>query len=118
MSPYESWMSPPPPVSVPLILDGVVRDGPVHLARCVYFSIVADEPGTDWLPRLQGADVPFLMLGLQGIIHRQAAAESEFIHRPFETCVAGTPWLRTDRSLHFTVWTDGTRVEARARPPA
>lgn len=35
----------------------------------------------------------------------------------FTTCIPGTNWLRTDKNLHFTVWTDGTTVETRARPP-
>jgi beta-lactamase superfamily II metal-dependent hydrolase len=45
------------------------------------------------------------------------ALDALSISKPFSSCVAGTRWLRTDRSLHFSVWTDGWQVATRARPP-
>lgn len=87
MSPYDTWspQGKPAEATIPVILDGMVREGgPGYVGRCVYFSIVADEPRTNWTLGLEMERIPFVMLGLQGIIHRPVEAdEEEFIH----------PWL-------------------------
>lgn len=88
--------APREPVTVPVILDGIPTDAPdpgeanppgsvrapyrPGLARCIYFSIAAEDPGTSWMLGLDGLQVPFLMLGLQGIIHRPVGARTEFTH--------------------------------------
>jgi hypothetical protein len=61
----------PQQITIPIVTDGVPRSGHSPLlARCVYFSITADEPRGSWVLHLPTAPIPFLMLGLQGIIHR------------------------------------------------
>lgn len=61
----------PQDITIPVVADGVPRSGPApRLARCVYFSITADEPHGSWVLYLPTAPILFLMLGLQGIIHR------------------------------------------------
>ena len=57
--------------TVPVVLDGYPQNAHDGLVRCMYFTIVADEPQPDWTLQLRGgAPVPFFMLGLRGIIHR------------------------------------------------
>lgn len=63
---------------VPVITDSVPGEVPSDLVRCIYFYITADGPSTGWLLGLPQAELPFLMLGLQGIIYRPATAATEF----------------------------------------
>jgi len=68
-----------PGLTVPVILDGLVREGPIGLARCTYFSIAAEEPLPGWGLRFaDGGVIPFLLLGLQGILIQPANGEPEF----------------------------------------
>jgi hypothetical protein len=61
----------PPPISVPVIADSLSRGGSAPLlARCVYFTITADEPSAPLILQTQSASIPFLLLGFQGIIYR------------------------------------------------
>jgi len=45
-SPTESGE--PPAVRVPVVADSLSREARNDLARCVYFTITADDPGTNW----------------------------------------------------------------------
>jgi len=65
-------------VSIPVIADSLPRGSWNDLARCLYFTITAEDPGTDWFLRLGGfVNVPFLMLGLEGIIFRPIRPDAE-----------------------------------------
>lgn len=68
----------PPPTTVPVVTDSLTRGGSApHLARCVYFTITADEPNSPWVLNTPNASIPFLMLGLQGIIYRPTRPDLE-----------------------------------------
>jgi hypothetical protein len=67
-------------ITIPVIADSLPREAWNDLARCVYFTIIADDPSTMWGLSLDGlSSVPFLMLGLEGIIFRPVRPdESDF----------------------------------------
>jgi hypothetical protein len=68
----------PPLSTVPVVTDGLTRVGPQpHLARCVYFTIEANEPNSPWTLSAPNVIVPFLMLGLQGIVFRPVRPDRE-----------------------------------------
>ncbi|QEH36609.1 hypothetical protein OJF2_51930 [Aquisphaera giovannonii] len=70
-------------VTIPIVTDGIPRSGPgPRLARCVYFSITADEPNRPWFLGLPNVTIPFLMLGLQGIIFRSPLRQSGLFVTP------------------------------------
>lgn len=72
------------PVAVPVIVDSVKidtrnlldRTGPGEesalrfITRCNYLSVECDFPKPNWSIRIGGLNLPFLMLGLTGVIHR------------------------------------------------
>lgn len=73
---YESSLN---RVTVPVIVDSHAREkSALSITRCVYFCITADDPGTQWTLRNPRLDVPFLMLGLHGVILRPDQSEPEF----------------------------------------
>jgi hypothetical protein len=67
-----------PAVSIPVIADSLPRGAWNDLARCLYFTITAEDPGTNWFLQLGGfVTVPFLMLGLEGIVFRPIQPDAE-----------------------------------------
>lgn len=72
------------PVDVPVIIDSVklprknvTSPGGLRaesdlrsITRCNYLSVECDSPKPGWSVRIGGLDLPFLMLGLTGVIHR------------------------------------------------
>lgn len=64
--------------TVPVIVDGISQANPSDLSRCIYFSISADDPAPGWQLGLANLAIPFVMLGLQGIIHRPSQTQAEF----------------------------------------
>lgn len=57
--------------TVPVILDSMGGGATwPQLARCVYFVISIDEPDTPFFLHMGNVQIPFLMLGLQGIIYQ------------------------------------------------
>jgi hypothetical protein len=56
--------------TVPVLIDSVKDLEGFKMARCMYFSIECDTPSTGWQLELESGDLPFLMLGLSGIITR------------------------------------------------
>jgi len=63
-------------LTVPLILDAALQTTAEQIARCVYFTIEADEPAGGWFLEFGGRlRLPFLLIGLQGIVHRPISAD-------------------------------------------
>lgn len=100
---------------------------PHHGARNGLFTASGAKPLFEQIAELAKADdtvAPVIAVSCHPVPHGHPhpAVEAELnalpAARPFDTCVEDTHWLRTDRSLHFTVWTDGAQVQLRARPPA
>lgn len=54
--------------SVPMIVDASRAIGGSSFLRCTYFSIECDRPENGWTLGLQGQNIPFLMMGISGII--------------------------------------------------
>ncbi len=119
-------------LTVPVILDGVVREGPIGLARCTYFSTAAEEPLPGWELRFpEGSVIPFLMLGLQGIIIQPANREPEFtspylldelirLIEQHEGLSVELEYLRLPDVLVERAWaasTDGRETRVRRPPP-
>lgn len=70
-------------ITIPVVTDGVPRSGHAPLlARCVYFSITADEPNLPCLLDIQGYHIPFLLLGMEGIIVRPLLPGPELFVSP------------------------------------
>lgn len=67
-----------PIYNIPIIVDGIVRSDPADLSRCVYLTITADEPGAGWTLTLQTTTIPFLLLGLQGILYQPGVNQQRF----------------------------------------
>ncbi len=67
-------------LEVPLVADSLARDDedPNRLARCIFFSIVADEPEPGASLVRDGQTIPFLLLGLQGILYQPLSGAAEF----------------------------------------
>ncbi len=55
-------------MSVPVVVDSVKRDPAFPMTRCNYLTIQCDEPADGWTIAFEGEPLPFLMLGLTGII--------------------------------------------------
>jgi hypothetical protein len=64
--------------TVPVIVDDVKRYPDFHMTRLTYFSIECDEPAPGWTLELDRARVPFLMMGLSGIVLRPTGARARF----------------------------------------
>lgn len=55
--------------TVPVIIDDIKQHRNFKITRCNYFSIESDEPGAGWELHLgDNNTIPFLMIGLQGVI--------------------------------------------------
>ena len=53
---------------IPLIVDAVRGGKELTLVRCNYMSVECDTPQAGWSLDVAGASMPFMMLGLSGII--------------------------------------------------
>ena len=60
-------------LSVPLVIDDVKRMRDFEMSRCIYFSIECDVPWAGWTMDISKNRIPFLMVGLSGIIYVPAA---------------------------------------------
>jgi beta-lactamase superfamily II metal-dependent hydrolase len=126
----ENWSKPPNSTTwpIPLPPDGLkLVQVPHHGARNGLFDSSGNVPLFDQIRQLAQLDpsvAPLIAVSCHAVPHGHPHPDVESqlaaLSNPgsFPTCVSGTHWLRTDRSLHFTVWTDGIRVETRARPPS
>lgn len=57
----------PPATDVPVLIETPSRHGQ-PLVRCIYMSVEMSEPSPGWEITLDGQTMPFLMLGLAGIV--------------------------------------------------
>ena len=55
---------------VPVVVDDVKRYGKLKMARCTYFTIECDAPSSNWVLELGKKSIPFLLIGLSGLIVR------------------------------------------------
>jgi hypothetical protein len=55
-------------MDIPLIVDDVKHYKGFHMTRLSYFTIESDVPLPEWTLELGDAKIPFLMLGLSGIV--------------------------------------------------
>jgi len=54
--------------SVPVSIDSVWGSQAIAFSRCTYLTVECDEPGSLWTLGTSGSRVPFVMLGLAGIV--------------------------------------------------
>ena len=66
------------PLSVPVTIDDVKQRTDFAFTRCEYFTIQCDTPSPDWVLGLQNRQIPFMMLGLSGIIFQPSLEEPYF----------------------------------------
>jgi hypothetical protein len=96
-----SWIfGPAPEGSVPVFIDDRRAAAGLALTRCTYFSIESDEPSDAWLLELKKQRIPFLLLGLSGVIAAPSRRRPFFdspasIDGLFET-IESTPGLFVD----------------------
>jgi hypothetical protein len=65
--------------SVPVLIDSMKRHPDFRMARCNYLSIESDMPMPGWHLRLgKTVDLPFLMIGLSGIIYHPIGSPGLF----------------------------------------
>jgi hypothetical protein len=57
-----------PASTVPVIVDSVKRNEQFPIVRCSYLSVECETPSEDWALKIGSRKMPFLMLGLDGII--------------------------------------------------
>lgn len=58
-------------LTIPVIVDAIKGEGQEALVRCTYFSVECTRPSPGWVLDLnETVKVPFIMLGLQGLIHK------------------------------------------------
>jgi len=65
-------------ITVPLMVDDVKSLPEFAFSRCSYFTIECDVPAAGWELTLGAAEIPFLMIGLSGIIYRPSGASAIF----------------------------------------
>jgi len=53
---------------VPVVVDDVKRYGKFKMTRCTYFTIECDVASSDWVLQLGKKSIPFLLIGLSGLI--------------------------------------------------
>jgi beta-lactamase superfamily II metal-dependent hydrolase len=112
---------------IPLPAKGLkLMQVPHHGARNGLFDASGGTPLLDQVAALASADAtvePLLAVSCHpephGHPHPNVASRLDGLATSglFGTCVPPTRWLRTDKNLHYSIWTDGTSVETRARPP-
>lgn len=64
-----------PPEDVPVFIDSVKTLRGFEMTRCNYLSIECDEPQPGWELDISGTRLPFLLLGLSGIVVRPPRGE-------------------------------------------
>lgn len=64
-----------PPIDVPVIVDAVRIYEYFPMVRCNYLSIECDSPKVGWTIGIGGEELPFMILGLVGIITRPFIAD-------------------------------------------
>lgn len=77
---------------IPVILDFIQKDEDFRMARCTYLLIDFDIPSLGWRLSAGSFDLPFMMMGLEGIIYRSIndggyfnnPEDYEAIHKVFE----------------------------------
>jgi len=119
-NPDNSW-----PIALPTAGLKLVQI-PHHGARNGLFDRAGGTPLIDQIAELAANEKtvdPVLAVSCHPVPHKHphpevAAALDRLGDKPakFGSWAGTTRWLRTDRNLHFSVWTDGTKVETRARP--
>jgi hypothetical protein len=55
---------------VPVVVDDVKCYGKFKITRCTYFTIECDAPSSNWVLELEKKSIPFLLIGLSGLIVR------------------------------------------------
>lgn len=66
-------------ISIPIVIDDVKRLSSFEMTRCSYFSIECDTPSVGWyLGFNKSHGIPFLMLGLSGIIYQPMDGDDHF----------------------------------------
>jgi hypothetical protein len=55
-------------VKVPIVIDDVKRLKTFSMSRCTYFSIECDSPSPGWTLSIRDREIPFMLIGLSGII--------------------------------------------------
>ena len=91
---------PAPESSVPVFIDDRKAAAVLALTRCTYFSIESDGPSDAWRLELKKQRIPFLLLGLSGVITAPSRRRPFFdspasIDGLFET-IESTPGLFVD----------------------
>lgn len=67
--------------TVPVIVDSVKKMDEFAMTRCVYFSIECDTPEEGWWLAGFGMEIPFMMMGLSGVIAGPSPQEGpEFLN--------------------------------------
>ena len=61
---------------IPVIVDAIKTHESFPMVRCNYLSVECDFPNPRWTIGIGGEDLPFMMLGLVGIITRPIGAET------------------------------------------
>lgn len=127
--PADNWMKSGSSTAWPISLPshGVkLVQVPHHGARNGLFDSSGNTPMLQQLDDLAKSNAtvdPVLSVSCHpvphGHPHRDVSNELDSLStkRRFKSCLGNSRWLRTDKSLHFTLWTDGSSVESRARPP-
>ena len=64
---------------VPVVVDDVKRIPDFRMTRFIYFSVACDEPAPGWTLTLRELELPFLLLGLSGIVLSPPGDRSEFL---------------------------------------
>ncbi len=60
---------------VPVVVDSVKTYEYFPMARCNYLSVECDSPTAGWVLGVSGEELPFMMLGLVGIVTRPFVSE-------------------------------------------
>ena len=55
---------------VPVVVDDSKSYGKFRITRCTYFTIECDAPSSNWVLELGKKSIPFLLIGLSGLIVR------------------------------------------------
>jgi hypothetical protein len=64
--------------SVPIMIDSVKNIKGFQMTRCTYFSIESDTPSLDWILQIGDQIIPFMLIGLSGIITKPIGADPYF----------------------------------------